>query len=526
MKQIHNVIENHTFKLHEVEESSSHIYDSNLQSTEYVDINDIDHMGLLNNEFSINSEIPCDHSISNDNFQVSCTSSDRILFYVICHPLLYQIPRRIYYNRKDCFMYIGISLSDYLKVDPLSSDNTPIIYCNGYIIIKFDDINAIITATHLWIFNPDNSCVISICENIVTSTYCNKTFIYNDCSSDSDFSNPTRESSSLSNICNILCYECKIRNSDIYIDTENNNENKQYSNMTRYGNMTNTKEKQPTSLGNDKIDYDNIKSIKSINEKIQYTIGCIICERVFLIENNINSHLNRFNQKDESKYIKKSFAAICLYVILEKCCEKIHNYLTQIKSEFFQGLRHGVKYNKWYLYPWRFTFSSFSKKMCLKRDVDTLEKNITSLQNCLKKIQSQIEKSYQKKKKVVLSSDEWEEIILHYIIKFNGYTIQLSRVKSSINVNEQLSNLYLNFKRNEYMYTALRISLITLACSIASVITGLFGMNLLTGLEQDPIAWYIVAFGIIIPIMLWGVAGWFTGTLCKHDITDISIQME
>ncbi|KAL7065970.1 hypothetical protein ACR3K2_36020 [Cryptosporidium serpentis] len=523
MKQIHNVIENYTFKLSKVEESSSDIYNNNLGSTEYVDINNINHMEPLNNELSINSEILHHYCFSNANFQVSCTNNDRILFYVICHPLLYQIPRRIYYNRKDCFMYIGISLSDYLKVDPLSSDNTPMIYCNGYIIIKFDDINAIITATHLWIFNPDNSCVISICENIVTSTYCDKTFIYDDCSSELNFNYPTRESSSLSNICNILCHECKVKNSDIYIDTENNDENKQYSNITRYGNMVTTKEKQFTSLKNDKINYDGIKSI---NEEIQYTIGCIICEKVFLIESNINSHLNRLNQKDESKYPKKSFAAICLYVILEKCSEKINNYLTQVRSEFFQGLRHGVKYNKWYLYPWRFTFSSFSKKMCLKRDVDTLEKNITSLQNCLKKIQLQIEKSYQKKKKFILNSDEWEEIILHYMTKFNGYTIQLSRVKSSINVNEQLSNLYLNFKRNEYMYTALRISLITLACSIASVITGLFGMNLLTGFEQDPIAWYIVAFGIIIPIMLWGIAGWFTGTLCKHDITDVSMQME
>lgn len=43
-------------------------------------------------------------------------------------------------------------------------------------------------------------------------------------------------------------------------------------------------------------------------------------------------------------------------------------------------------------------------------------------------------------------------------------------------------------------------------------------MNLLTGIEHDPIAWYIVTFLIVAPIIFWGVSSWFTGALCKREI--------
>ncbi|CUV05132.1 unnamed protein product, partial [Cryptosporidium hominis] len=103
----------------------------------------------------------------------------------------------------------------------------------------------------------------------------------------------------------------------------------------------------------------------------------------------------------------------------------------------------------------------------------TLEITTSILIDCLKEILEEIKQIRQKDgDELVICIEEWEDILHRYIPAIYLASKELTEVKSSIAFSDELSKVYLDFQRNEYMYTNLKISLLTLSCSITSVITG------------------------------------------------------
>ena len=72
----------------------------------------------------------------------------------------------------------------------------------------------------------------------------------------------------------------------------------------------------------------------------------------------------------------------------------------------------------------------------------------------------------------IIPIEEWEKILNKYIPIMYKLSKELTEIKTSINFSDELSKVYLDFQRNEYMYTNLKISLLALSCSLTSVITG------------------------------------------------------
>lgn len=106
--------------------------------------------------------------------------------------------------------------------------------------------------------------------------------------------------------------------------------------------------------------------------------------------------------------------------------------------------------------------------------------NISVFHNSLTEILKEIKyPNLNEHNKMVISFEEWEDILHQYIPLLNMASKELLDVKASITFSDELSKVYLDFQRNEYMYTNLKISLLTLSCSIASVITGKRHRNLI-----------------------------------------------
>lgn len=71
-------------------------------------------------------------------------------------------------------------------------------------------------------------------------------------------------------------------------------------------------------------------------------------------------------------------------------------------------------------------------------------------------------------------------------------------LEQQISNHEELTRLHLDFRRNEYMQINLRVSLITMTCAIAGLISSMFGMNLVSSLEANPFAFWMVATTLVV----------------------------
>ncbi|TRY52423.1 Uncharacterized protein CTYZ_00002961 [Cryptosporidium tyzzeri] len=434
----------------------------------------------------------------NINSYGSIEIMDKISIFHIPSPQNNQKPKKIFVTRKECCKLLDISIDEYLFINQNLCGLKPIIKCTGKIIIKTSVTSVIIACKDVWILNPENSKTLEIIERLLECTGYNISV---------DNNTPSTK----------VSFADGISKEFISPLVENYNYNSSLE-CTR-NNFEETEHALSSSILST---FTDINSLDNSHEyKRQESIECSISSATQ--EKNIDIYNYRFIPTINKDYYSHSFAAVCIEIGLEVLNKELIESINCTKNEVLKSCNILIKSSKWYKYPWRFTFSDFTNKKMISKSVNTLEITTSILIDCLKEILEEIKQIRQKDgDELVICIEEWEDILHRYIPAIYLASKELTEVKSSITFSDELSKVYLDFQRNEYMYTNLKISLLTLSCSITSVITGIFGMNLLSGIEHDPIAWYVVTFLVVTPIILWGVSCWFTGAMCKREINYIS----
>ncbi|KAK6589387.1 hypothetical protein RS030_213434 [Cryptosporidium xiaoi] len=372
---------------------------------------------------------------------------EKLIIFRIPNPALNQKPSKIYLTVVECCKLIGISIHEYLFIDNNMCSLKPISKSNGKLFFKVSTVISIITTTEIWFLNHSENSSIEIIYKLL--------FIYGYYRI-SDINTPSTKIS----FCDLNSNEFT---SPYY-----------YNSKTNLSIEYNSHDKPEVSSKDLSI---NSQSEFDLFEGTQYyfTKDCsknIQTEFLLCVKNEgENSQMNESIRK--SNLCSLSFTGTCIDIILETVYLDIIRSINSTKNEAVNCFNGLIKSSKWYKYPWRFTFNDFTKKKLISKSVSGIEANISVLKESLTKLIEEMKFSQDDRDYVpIISVEEWEKILNKYIPVIYRASKELKEIKTSITFSDELSRVYLDFQRNEYMYTNLKISLLTLSCSVTSVITG------------------------------------------------------
>ncbi|EGC34161.1 hypothetical protein DICPUDRAFT_56024 [Dictyostelium purpureum] len=92
--------------------------------------------------------------------------------------------------------------------------------------------------------------------------------------------------------------------------------------------------------------------------------------------------------------------------------------------------------------------------------------------------------------------DEIEILLETYTRQLEQMSSNISQLKETLNSTEEFVNFQLDTARNKIMSIQLMLSILTISTGLGGVVTGTFGMNLVSGLEHSPYA-FATACGAI-----------------------------
>ncbi|CRH00071.1 metal ion channel-Mg2+, Co2+ and Ni2+, putative [Plasmodium relictum] len=155
----------------------------------------------------------------------------------------------------------------------------------------------------------------------------------------------------------------------------------------------------------------------------------------------------------------------------------------------------------------------------LLRDMMKIKNNLQKLSNLLNALRSNIEKilkdnndmknmylTFLHNNKYINQLKDYSdlEILLETHLQLTDELYgELENIEEKITHYEELMRLNLDYNRNKFILLNVKISFATLFCSICSVITSLFGMNLKNFIENNDYAFFIVS----IFISFWSLIG-------------------
>lgn len=102
---------------------------------------------------------------------------------------------------------------------------------------------------------------------------------------------------------------------------------------------------------------------------------------------------------------------------------------------------------------------------------------------------------------------EVELLFEDYLLQMDEVLLSLRSMQSTVRNTEEVVEIELDLLRNRIMRYEMLIELSGLVVGVAAAVTGGFGMNLLSGLEEHPTMFWDVAKGlcIIMVLLAWGI---------------------
>merc|ERR1719430_1299406 len=112
--------------------------------------------------------------------------------------------------------------------------------------------------------------------------------------------------------------------------------------------------------------------------------------------------------------------------------------------------------------------------------------------------------------------DELELLLEAYYADFEEIVAEIKTVKDTIEDSNQFISAHLDTVRNKMLRMSLVMEMGALALGSGAVVGGLFGMNLVSGLENHPTAFYITLSGVA--VMMTGIFAGFATNYRKLRI--------
>lgn len=93
---------------------------------------------------------------------------------------------------------------------------------------------------------------------------------------------------------------------------------------------------------------------------------------------------------------------------------------------------------------------------------------------------------------------EVEELLENYLRQLDEISNEVAKIKSNVSSTEDMVHIHLDTQRNQIMKLDLVLQMGTFGVSSGALAAGIFGANLLSGLEGHPYAFYLMSGAIVV----------------------------
>ena len=250
---------------------------------------------------------------------------------------------------------------------------------------------------------------------------------------------------------------------------------------------------------------------KSLLINLDYIKAIITSENVILFENctdvserlsvtnlleELQEKLRNFQQSSKSTRTTVPFEWVILETILHRICFNMIELLEQLIPKIESSLSSLEQFVNWD--KLRILMSCKRSIHSVQRQVDGLKRAITDILDndqdmtdmyLSSKLPTQHPRYYPKKN----SSDHEEvELLLEsYLKMMEEVTGRMQELSRNMEASEDLVNIGLIGQRNELLLLQLKINICTFSAAISAMVAGWFGMNLFSGYESSPFAFYL-----------------------------------
>ncbi|WFD03646.1 Inner membrane magnesium transporter MRS2 [Malassezia obtusa] len=105
------------------------------------------------------------------------------------------------------------------------------------------------------------------------------------------------------------------------------------------------------------------------------------------------------------------------------------------------------------------------------------------------------------------SMEELELLLESFEKQVEEVVAEIESMYANVNNTQEIAELMLDSNRNRILSMELRIGIVTLGFTMATFVAGLFGMNLVSGLEEHPYAFYVTTAATCILAMIVSING-------------------
>eukprot|EP01127_Copromyxa_protea_P005740 TRINITY_DN15600_c0_g1_i1.p1 TRINITY_DN15600_c0_g1~~TRINITY_DN15600_c0_g1_i1.p1 ORF type:complete len:413 (+),score=51.34 TRINITY_DN15600_c0_g1_i1:155-1240(+) len=226
---------------------------------------------------------------------------------------------------------------------------------------------------------------------------------------------------------------------------------------------------------------------------IEHIMAIVTPKRCLLLRAdsaNIASLASKLSVSLKNKHHGQSFEFVIIQEMLEAICQEFETRFSLLEKVVNKLLSQ--------IYATPDTDVFFTKLVPLNRSLITFQFSVKELFSILEAL---LENDTDLTKmclstKTPQTRIEVELLLEEYYKKLEEITNEIAQLQRNITSTQEAIQMSLSRSRNEIMRLNLYISLASMGFAAGSMVAGIFGMNLLSGLEAHPSLFYWVAFSV------------------------------
>lgn len=260
---------------------------------------------------------------------------------------------------------------------------------------------------------------------------------------------------------------------------------------------------------------------KSLLVNLDYIKAIITAENVILFESAeaiesriLTNFINELQEKLKQYPSNNTpFEFIILETILHRICSNMIDVLEQLIPKIESSLSSLEKYVHW---------DKLRIIMSCKRSINSVQRQVDGLRDAITDIldndpdmvnmylSSKLPLQHPRyfPKRNPQDHEEVEMLLENYLKMLEEVIGRMQELSRNMEATEDFVNIGLIAQRNELLLLQLKINITALATAISAMVAGWFGMNLFSGYESHPTAFYIVTGTCVTVATIVGIRCW------------------
>ena len=240
---------------------------------------------------------------------------------------------------------------------------------------------------------------------------------------------------------------------------------------------------------------------KSFIIKLDYLRAIVKHDMVYIFDID-NQNVNDFSNYLSNKLINKKdnetrFELKILDVMISHICIQYNNILDNFLSEVI-NLDKMLSLNNINI--------SFNNIVTLQNKIINFQTRVNDVKNVIEELLDSDEDManiyISKENNPITEHTEVEYLLENYQKNFQEILNEVSGMLKDIDIRQRILDLNFASKRNNLASLNVKLTLLSLSVSLGTIITGIFGMNLKSKLEDSFVAFIIIIFVIVVLIFI------------------------